>query len=181
MAESETGQEEPPSPSLDAPLLSPPPPPPPTGLSKNSSGAKLNSAKGKGFLGHLWYTNPLDLLAPPPPTSSKTPPPHRCCSFLMRNAEKRTITSPITDSDGNISLFQLLWKGTTDLCSGNCWIRHFAKFRSGSISHSGPENHVGKFRTNLKREISHGEIFPPQSIPPPPCTTKTLFSGRAPF
>ena len=23
--------------------------------------------------------------------------------------------SPITDSDGNISLFQLLWKGTTDL------------------------------------------------------------------
>ena len=35
--------------------------------------------------------------------------------YLAYSNEKRTITrSPITDSDGNISLFQLLWKGTTD-------------------------------------------------------------------
>ena len=27
--------------------------------------------------------------------------------------------------------------GTTDLCSGNCWTRHFAKLCSGFISHSG--------------------------------------------
>ena len=58
--------------------------------------------------------------------------------YIAYSDEKRTITrSPITDSDGNISLFQLLWKGTTDLCSGNCWTRHFAKFCSGFILHSG--------------------------------------------
>ena len=35
--------------------------------------------------------------------------------YLAYSNEKRTITrSSIIDSDGNISLFQLLWKGTTD-------------------------------------------------------------------
>ena len=29
-------------------------------------------------------------------------------------------------------------------------------------------NMCGKFRTNLKREISHGEIVPPRNSPPPP-------------
>ena len=37
-------------------------------------------------------------------------------TYRMRN-EKRMITrSPVADPDGNIFLFQLLWKGTTDLC-----------------------------------------------------------------
>ena len=37
-------------------------------------------------------------------------------AYLAYSYEKRTITrSPITDSDGYISLFQLLWKGTTDI------------------------------------------------------------------
>ena len=51
----------------------------------------------------------------------------------MRNDEKRTITSPITDHDGNISLFQLLWKGTADLCSGNCTTRHFATYSGRKV------------------------------------------------
>ena len=85
--------------------------------------------------------------------------------YIAYSNEKRTITrSPITDPDGNIFLFQLLWEGTTDLChlkmspavalhissliaqrlhypvskcSGNFWTRHFAIFRSGFISHCG--------------------------------------------
>ena len=80
----------------------------------------------------------------------------------MRNDEKRTITSPITDSDGNISLFQLFWKGTTDLCSGNCWTRHVAKFRSGFISCSGLKS---------MWEISHEfetRNIPAVKSPPPP-------------
>ena len=91
--------------------------------------------------------------------------------YIAYSNEKRTITrSPITDSDSNIYLFQLLWKGTTDLCSGTCWTRHFANFRSGFISHSS---------LKIIWEISHK--FAPPNIPrrnipttkprppPPPC------------
>ena len=41
-----------------------------------------------------------------------------------------------------------------------------AKFRTGFISHSGLKL-SGKFRTHLKYEISHNEIFPPRNPPPP--------------
>ena len=83
----------------------------------------------------------------------------------MRNDEKRTITSPITYSDSNISLFQLLWKGTTDLCSGNCSTTNFAKFRSGFISHSGL-----KIMWEISQEFETRNI-PRRNIPaakPPP-------------
>ena len=92
--------------------------------------------------------------------------------YLAYSDEKRTITRPpITDSDGNISLFQLLWKGTTDLCPGNCWTRHFAKFRSGFISHSG---------LKITWEISHKFEMrnipqrnnPAAKTPPPPVNAK---------
>ena len=78
------------------------------------------------------------------------------------------MASPITDSDGNISLFQLSWKRTTDLCSGNCWTRHFAKFRSGFISHSGLKilweiSHEFETRNIPQRNI------PAAKSPPPPC------------
>ena len=50
--------------------------------------------------------------------------------YLEYSNEKRTITkSPITDSDGNISLFHLLWKSTTD--------KTFCQFCSMFIAHSG--------------------------------------------
>ena len=75
---------------------------------------------------------------------------------------------PITDSDGNISLFQLLWKGTTDLCSGNCWTRHFAKFRSGFIFNSGL-----KIKWEILNEFEMRNIprrnIPATKFPAPPC------------
>ena len=58
----------------------------------------------------------------------------------------------------------------TFLCFSSCGraqqTRHFAKFRSGFISHSGLKI-TWKFRTNLKYEISHGEVMPPRNLPPP--------------
>ena len=93
--------------------------------------------------------------------------------YIAYRGEKRTIArSPNTDFDGNIYMFQLLCKGTTNLCLGNYWTRHFAKFRSGFISHW---KLCGNFCINLKREISHGEMFPPQT---PPLTAFFLGGGK---
>ena len=99
--------------------------------------------------------------------------------YIVYSDEKRTITrSPITDSDGNISLFQLSWKSTTDLCSGNCWTRHFAEFRSGFISHSDLKitweiSHEFEMRKILGRTI-------PATKPPPVPDRQTLSLRRPP-
>ena len=87
--------------------------------------------------------------------------------YIAYSDEKCTITrSHITDSDGNISLFQLLWKGTTDLYTGNCWTRYFAKFRSGLISHSGLKVVWGISHEFEKRNIPRRNN-PAAKSPPP--------------
>ena len=109
----------------------------------------------------------------------------RDCCLLFSIPAKNVAScrqSSITDSDGSISLFQLLWKGTTDLYTGNCWTRHFAKFRSGFISHSGLQ---------IVWEISHE--FGMRNIPrrnnpaaksPPPvcfCAPQNHFRNNCPW
>ena len=137
------------------------------------------------------------------------------------NEKRMIMRSPITDPDGNIFLFQLLWKGTTELChlkmspavalhisslivhdhathrshpqippypvfkcSGNCWTRNFAQFRSRLISLSGLKivweiSH--EFET---RNIPCRKKFPPRSRPPPPpppapiCTLNFCFKDN---
>ena len=116
---------------------------------------------------YLW-TRLLSIILHPCKKCSK---PHaKFAGVHAYSDEKRTITrSPITDSDANISLFQHSRKGTTDFCSGNCWTRHFAKFRSGFLSHSGLEitweiSHEFETRNIPRRNIPAGKPPPP---PPP--------------